>query len=129
MIRKLKNKKILLSIIPIALIASYVFLGNKPEKIETKGMSINSNEKQYLKTEKDVEKLNLKYSTNTNDKVELKIYDPYGNLKDSGTISNDCTFEKEFSNIEGQWIVEITPSTNDNILVESTITKKLNSNF
>ncbi|SFU34706.1 hypothetical protein SAMN04487886_101030 [Clostridium sp. DSM 8431] len=129
MIRKLKNKKILLSIIPIALIASFVFLGNKPEKIETKGMSINSNEKQYLKTEKDVEKLNLKYSTNTNDKVELKIYDPYGNLKDSGTISNDCTFEKEFSNIEGQWIVEITPSTNDNILVESTITKKLNSNF
>ena len=123
MIKIFKNKKILLIIIPIILIALFTFLGNKPTQIETTGISISSSKKQYVKTEKNVEKLNLKYSTNSNNAVELKIYDPDGNLKDSDTISNDCTYEKEFNNISGEWTIEFTSSTNEDISVESTITK------
>lgn len=98
-------------------------MNNKPTKIETTGISINSNHKQYFKTEKNVKKLNLKYSTTTSNTVELKIYDPDGNLKDSSTISNDCTYEKDFVNIEGEWMIEFIPSTNEDISVESIITK------
>lgn len=124
MIKIFKHKKILLILIPIILIALFVFFGNKHTKIDTIGISINSIKKQYVETEKDVTKLNLKYSTNTNHTVELKIYDPNGELKDSGIIASNSIYEKEFNNIEGEWIIEFTTSTKEDILVESTITKK-----
>jgi len=74
MIKIFKNKKILLILIPILSIVLFIFLNNKPTKIETTGISINSNHKQYFKTEKNVKKLKLKNFTTTRKTVKLKNY-------------------------------------------------------
>lgn len=121
--KKLKNKKLILIFISILIILSFIFLIKQNKVILTEGFTIDTNTVQYIESENNFKKINFNYIVKNDTNLEFKIYDPNGNLKDSGVISVDNPYNKEFKNIQGKWKVELISTNNKASIVESTTTK------
>lgn len=123
MMKKLKNKKLILIFISVLIILSFIFLTKQNKVILTEGFTIDTNTVQYIESESNFKNINFNYIVKNDTNLEFKIYDPNGNLKDSGVISVDNPYNKEFKNIQGKWKVELISTNNKASIVESTTTK------
>lgn len=121
--KKLKNKKLILIFISVLIILSFIFLTKQNKVILTEGFTIDTNTVQYIESESNFKNINFNYIVKNDTNLEFKIYDPNGNLKDSGVISVDNPYNKEFENIQGKWKVELISTSNKASIVESTTTK------
>lgn len=121
--KKLKNKKLILIFISVLIILSFIFLTKQNKVILTEGFTIDTNTVQYIESESNFKNINFNYIVKNDTNLEFKIYDPNGNLKDSGVISVDNPYNKEFKNIQGKWKVELISTNNKASIVESTTTK------
>lgn len=123
MMRRIANKKLLLILIPIVMIILFMILSIKREEVITKGMIIDKTEIQNFESEKKFKKINFKYEIKGDNSINLNIYNPNGELEDSGVISLDNSYNKEFDNIKGEWKVELTPNNNKETTVQSEVVK------
>ena len=121
--KKLKHKKLILIFISVLIILSFIFLTKQNKVILTEGFTIDTNTVQYIESESNFKNINFNYIVKNDTNLEFKIYDPNGNLKDSGVISVDNPYNKEFKNIQGKWKVELISTNNKASIVESTTTK------
>ena len=78
---------------------------------------MDTNKVQYIETEENFKKLDLKYSVKNDSNIEIKVYDPNGILKDSGIVSINTPYNESFDNLQGKWKIELIPNNNDKTFI------------
>ena len=126
---KIKNKKlvsVILGVVAVLVVLVVINFSMESKTIRTEGFTMDGNSVyvKNIESEEDAKTISFEYSVKKDNEVDFKIYDPQGNLKDSWTLSKDAPYSKEFDNVEGEWKVELNSKSDDENLVESTITIK-----